>query len=211
MNQLYLTPEQGEKIFKAFVDQVSSIQDSDKRMSLLSVLEYFDDRLFLAPASGRVQYHNCFQGGLVEHSLRVLKNLRTLVSSFDTGNTIDNSSIVTCALFHDLGKVGDMTHDYYIPQESEWHQNKLGEYYTKNPDLLYMDTAARSLYLLGQFGVSLTPEEAQAILIHDGQYIEANRRYAQKECLLALLLHQADMIACKQEGERWKKFNGKSQ
>ena len=42
------------------------------------------------------------------------------------------------ALHHDLGKVGDLEHDYYAPQDSDWHRKNRGEIYKHNPQLQYM-------------------------------------------------------------------------
>jgi hypothetical protein len=203
MKQLKLSEEQLTKILEHYLNLVEATigEDLCEKIFTSKVGENF----LAAPASGKLEYHNCFVGGLVEHSLRVYKNLKYLANEF-APNITDNS-IALVSLFHDFGKAGSLTEPYYIEQDSSWHQEKLGEFYKKNPNLLYMDTAQRSLHLLSHFGVPLTEQEYQAILIHDGQYIEANKRYAQNECMLALLLHQADMIACKQEEERWRKFN----
>ena len=54
-----------------------------------------------------------------------------------------------------------------------------------------MQIANRSLYLVSKY-ISLSDEEAQAILYHDGQYIAENRFIAHKERPLTLLLTFAD-------------------
>jgi hypothetical protein len=50
----------------------------------------------------------------------------------------------------------------------------------------------------------LSDEEAQAILYHDGLYIEANSEVAHRECLLLLLLQFADnwQVAANEEGRK---------
>jgi len=47
------------------------------------------------------------------------------------------------------------------------------------------------LYLVSKY-IPLSDSEAQAILYHDGQYIEDNRGVAQREEPLTLLIHWAD-------------------
>jgi len=54
-----------------------------------------------------------------------------------------------------------------------------------------MSLAARSLYLVAKY-IPLSDAEAQAILYHDGQYIDDNRCVAHKEEPLTLLAHWAD-------------------
>jgi hypothetical protein len=200
--QLTLSEVQLKKVIDRYASMIRGAIGKDLADHMFRKI---GERLAAAPASAKVHYHNCFPGGLIEHSLRVYNNLNYLSKKFLPG--VSENSLAIVALFHDLGKVGDLEQDYFLPQDNEWRNQNLGEYYIHNPNLLFMDTAQRSIWLLNTFGVPLTQEEYQAILIHDGQYIEANKRYSHKECMLALLLHQADMIACKQEQARWERFN----
>ena len=63
------------------------------------------------------------------------------------------------------------------------------------PDLKpYLSVPVRSVYYISKF-IPLTEEEYQAILIHDGQYVDDNSSFATKECKLALILQYADTWA----------------
>ena len=105
------------------------------------------------------------------------------------------------SLFHDLGKVGNRVgDDQYIPQESKWHKDK-GMLYEFNKDLVYMEHSQRSLFLLQEFGIKLTEDEYLAILLHNGIAFESNKMYLHQQPTLSLLLHQADMLAVRQEKE----------
>ena len=79
-------------------------------------------------------------------------------------------------MFHDLGKLGDLEHPYYIEQTSDWHR-KRGELYTQNHELQYMSVTDRSLYLLQEFDIAITAKEWKAIKVSDGLYDKANERY----------------------------------
>ncbi|MBQ7629409.1 MAG: phosphohydrolase, partial [Selenomonadaceae bacterium] len=57
---------------------------------------------------------------------------------------------------------------------------------------VYLSVPVRSLYLIGG-RISLTEEEVQAIIYHDGQYVEDNRSAALREEKLTLLLQHADI------------------
>ena len=203
MKQLSLSPEKFQKIADVFQGIVDGMEQG---AAINRMLEHFDERFWFCPASNKVMYHSCYPGGLMEHSLRVYGHLKHLVVKF--GDDITDESVKMVALFHDIGKVGTIDDPYFIPQENEWRRDNLGEIYLHNDELVFLDTAQRSIRTLEHFGVKLTDDEYQAILIHDGQYIDGNKRYAHKETMLALLLHQADMIACKQEHLMWKKHNG---
>ncbi len=180
---------------------IDKMENKDVKNGLLELLDKVGGRYFTNPASARVAYHNCCVGGLADHSLRVYDNLKYLRDNF--APQISDDSIAIMALFHDLGKVGTLEENYFIQNDSTWHVEKLGELYKHNEGLGYLGTAQRSLRLLTQFNVELSEDEYRAIIIHDGQYIPENKSYAHKEGWHGLLLHQADMIACKMEHEMW--------
>jgi len=148
-----------------------------------------------APASTKIDYHNCFDGGLLSHSVNVLNTALRLNEIYK----LNEESVIICSLYHDLGKLGYPDAPYYIPL---LHSDKLGwkikygERYRINEDIVHLEVAHRSVYLIMKYSkIDLTPEEYQAILIHDGQYVDANKRYQHKETPLAVLLHQADWSA----------------
>lgn len=202
MKQQTIDSDKLRSVFETILELIDSIKDKTSRVSIKDMFEDIGERYFSAPASGKVTYHNCFPGGLAEHSLRVYSLLVGLCS----GKNIDDDSIIKVALLHDIGKIGDEKKDYYVKQESTWHQDKLGEYYKHNDDIEYLSGAHRSIYLCQAYGIPLTLVEFKAIMIHDGQYVDENSSYKQKEGFLPLLLHMADMIACTIEKENYKKF-----
>lgn len=190
-----LTPEDIEQNWKKYVALLERLGDrSEAALRLATALE---ERLALCPASGKKDYHNAFPGGLVEHSLRVLRNATRITGAF--GWSIPKDSLIIACLFHDLGKVGDHEHDYYVPQTDSWRVEKLGEEYTHNKNIRYMTVPDRGIFLCQHFGLRLTPEEMLAIKLNDGQYIAENKPYGMREPMLADVVHMADVIATKQE------------
>ena len=63
--------------------------------------------------------------------------------------------------------------------------------YRFNSELTYLSVPVRSIYLALQH-ISLTEEEVQAIVYHDGQYVEDNQYCATREEPLTLLLQFSD-------------------
>jgi len=152
---------------------------------------------FVAPASSREEFHSCFPGGLLVHSLNVVKNLRRLVKALCPGKYND-ATVAFVGLFHDLGKVGDGKEEYYVPNQSDWHKQK-GMLYEINKNCVWMPTSERGLYILQKNGIEVTSDEYLAIRLNDGQYDETNKGYRMKEPGLALLVHWADMWSCQLE------------
>lgn len=169
-----------------------------RQEQLQALLDHLGDRLVMCPASSKKDYHNCFVGGLVDHSLRVLKNCTRLMKvSPDVFGSISEESIVFAALLHDLGKVGDLDNDRYLPQTSDYYKSK-GNLFEHNHAVVPKNVHA-SLFLLQHFGVKMTYDEFEAILLNDGSVTDDGREYCMKETALTLLIQQADRLSCEQE------------
>lgn len=144
-----------------------------------------------APAS--TKFHLCKEGGLLEHSVNVAENLLKIKNVL--APEISDESCVIVALLHDLGKAGMPGEPQYLKNEPSQKQKAYGypasTPYRFNKDLLYLSVPVRSLYLAAS-KFPLTEEEVQAIVYHDGQYVEDNRSVAAKEEKLTLLLQYAD-------------------
>ena len=190
------TPEQIEANWEKYVSMCKHMGPHRVEQAQ-ELCEYFGERLALAPASSRLEHHNAFPGGLVDHSIRVLVNARAISKALNVQLPLE--SLVTCALFHDLGKVGNIDEDYYLPQDSDWHKEKLGEMYKTNKKLQYMTIPHRGLYILQHFGIKLNQDEYIGIMIHDGQHCPENKPYSMQEPMLASVLMMADFSATKQE------------
>mgnify|MGYP003394876785 CR=1 FL=1 len=175
--------ESNWKTFEKWCDQLGDRKDIVKEM-----VDHFAERACMAPASSRLEFHNSFPGGFIDHSLRVVKFTVELAATFKV--KIPKESLIISSLFHDWGKIGTLEDDYYLKQESDWHR-KRGQFYVNNSKIK-MPNAQLGLFNMNQFGVKLSEEEYMAILLNDGQYAEANRPYAMKEPKLALLVHMAD-------------------
>ena len=174
----------------------------DRAAPIIAMLEEVGQRACLTPASGRQEYHAAYPGGLIDHNLRVFSNARKLISTFEIFQDISIESVIIACLFHDWGKIGECGKegkDYYVNQDSEWHREKLVEFYKVNKELTYMKNALRSIYLLQHYGIQLTEDEFLAIYLNDGPVDDKNKPYTLKEPVLATLVQQADYLATKME------------
>lgn len=192
-----ISPEKIAENFEKFESLCKRL--GDRSENVLKMVEHLGERLALCPASARVEHHSCFPGGLVDHSLRVLTTAGKLAKTH--GCEFPLESLIISCLFHDLGKVGDENEDYYVVQKSDWHRDK-GMLYEYNEKISYMSVPHRSVYLMQRFDIKLSQEEYLAILLNDGQYVEANKPYAMREPLLSMIVHQADAFST-----MWEKTN----
>ena len=214
-----LTPEQIHenwvKLINLIKDTFSEEYPDNRREKLLNMYQYFEDRMCVAPASGREHFHNAHVGGYVEHVLHVVDCAVQIKELWVKNNSTINftdEELIFAAMHHDLGKVGDMDKDYYVPQESEWHRKNRGEIFNHNSELQYMTVTDRAIFLLNQFGIKMTEWEYVGLRLTDGLYEEANKSYYisyNKDWALksniAYILHQADSMATHIEYDEWKR------
>ena len=194
---------------------INNTFEGERLEKLNKMYDYFEDRMCLAPASGTEHFHNAHVGGYVEHVLHVVDLALKFTNVWEAdGATIDFTveEIIFAALHHDLGKIGDLEEDYYIPQESEWHRKNRGEIFTHNPKLNYMTVTDRAIFLLNHFGLDMSEKEYIGLRLTDGLYEEANKKYYitytpgnTLKTNIAYILHQADMAASHIEYDEWKR------
>jgi hypothetical protein len=166
---------------------------SDRRDSIQSFLEKYEDRIATAPGSDKNNRHAGQPGGLVKRSLTTLTTARDLckMDAFADKN-LSLDSIIVVSLLHDIGRIGDNTGDYYLPQTSSWHIER-GNLYTYNPNIRRMTHPHRGLYLLQSEGISLTQDEWIAIATQTGSG-EENKFYTGLDIALASLLQTSVRI-----------------
>jgi len=103
---------------------------SPRKEKLIEFYNKYEDRLMMMPASHKKEYHNAFPGGYIDHVNRVV-NCALLQSDLwgQMGadmSTFTKEELVFSAINHDLGKMGDDTHESYLPQTDKWRREKLG-------------------------------------------------------------------------------------
>ena len=162
-----------------------------KQFQLLLIWLENETEWLTAPAS--IKYHLNKEHGLLEHSVNVAETMLKLKETL--APEISDESCVIVGLMHDLGKAGMPGNPQYLEIEPSPRQKAAGYPtavpYKFNTDLTYLSVPVRSLYLVLS-RLMLSEEEAQAIVYHDGQYVDDNRSVAAKEEKLTLLLQYAD-------------------
>ena len=189
--------------------------DGERKEKLLKMYKYFEDRMSVAPASGKAAYHNAMVGGYVEHVLHVTDCALQIKKVWESNGAMINftdEELIFAAMHHDLGKVGDLNQDYYIPQDSEWHRKNRGEIFKHNPNLQYMSVTDRAIFILNHFGIQMSEWEYIGLRLTDGLYEDGNKSYYisynpdwSLKSNIAYILHQADMMASHIEHDEWQR------
>jgi len=211
-----LTDDQITENWDKLLNIVETNFTGERKDNLLAMYDFFQERMIIAPASGLEHYHNCFEGGYVDHVIRVVECAIKLDIAWNEMDAQSDSytkeELIFAALHHDLGKVGDRENPYYVPNPSEWHRKNQGKLYDFCENLQHMSVPDRALFLLQDFGIKYTPNEAIAIRCADGLYDVASEAYFKtynpnKELRnhLPILLHHADHMSARIEHDNAKK------
>ncbi len=206
-----LSAEQIIENLDKFYSLIKKYISSERADILIDYYKSIEEVLSMAPASTRIDNHNCFAGGYVDHVVRVTEAalvFEKVWDKFGQKKLYTTEELVFSAINHDLGKIGTNQNPVYIPNDSQWHIEKQGIYYKYNPEVTYMRIADRSLFMLHKANIQVTENEYLAIKLHDGLYEEANKPYyitygpdTQLKSNLPFILHQADLMASQIENK----------
>lgn len=159
---------------------------------LIEFIEKSD--FFKAPASTR--FHGDYEGGLLEHSMKVYELLIDKVKNSPIEINVPEESLIIIALLHDICKVNFYKVDYRNTKNAfgEWERVP---YYTVEDTIPY-GHGEKSVMMITEY-MKLTVEEKYCIRWHMG-FTEPKELYntlgqAFKKYPLALLMHEADLEA----------------
>jgi len=160
-----------------------------RKQEFSALMAFVENETVYLTSPASTKYHLNREHGLLEHSVNVAETMLKIKSAI--APDITDESCVIVALLHDLGKAGMPGEPQYLANEPSKAGLPAAAPYRFNSGLTYLSVPIRSLYLVGA-RFPLTAEEAQAIVYHDGQYVEDNRSVATHEAPLTLLLQYAD-------------------
>ena len=166
-----------------------------KRDGMDDLLNFLESSDFLrAPAS--TKFHGNYEGGLVEHSLKVYDILCNKVKNADIDIKVSEDTLKIVALLHDICKTNFYKIDYRNVKNEKGVWEKV-PYYTIEDTIPY-GHGEKSVMMLTEY-IKLTPEEKYAIRWHMGfsepKELYASLGQAMHKYPLILLLSEADMEA----------------
>ena len=153
------------------------------------LMAFLGESFINAPASTMDSLHNAFEGGLVDHLLRVAFYAVKFNNALPEDKKIDQKSLLKVSLLHQIGKA-----KLYV-DGPEWAK-KNGKHYDFNNALVSMRVSERSVYYATANGVSFTEEEFGAILMSDKT---DDKQAEYHNSTLGDLLKMANLFAIKHE------------
>ena len=151
------------------------------REGINNVINFLEKNYFFEMPSSLSRHHN-WEGGLTEHCLGVYDRL------CKTGENLSEESKILTSLLHDVCKVGKIFKD----ENGNWKEKP-------DEELKIQGHGNRSVKILEELGLSLSPEEKGAIKWHMGGWKikelpkeEIRDFFSNKKSDLWRLLHNAD-------------------
>ena len=146
-----------ENVYKRFTEIVEKLANP----GITNFVEATGEDLIMSPANAQEDEYGCCSAGLIEFGLLLSQHMRklNLVSDFQ----IDTKSIYTVAFLRAFGEYGTSEVKMFQPHDSDWHIEKLGLLYKRNPKLNGTNWVQRSVELSFSFGIKLTSEQIMAL------------------------------------------------
>ncbi len=175
--------------FIGYYRQYIKRDGADRLLQWISETDFFS-----APASTR--FHSSYEGGLLEHSLNVFRNL---ISRYPDGRGYPPESLAICGLLHDLCKVEFYKVSYRNMKNDSTGSWERVAYYTIDERFPY-GHGEKTVFLIERH-MRLTEDEALAIRWHMGGFDQDAKAggysvsAAFSRLPLAVMLHVADLEA----------------
>ena len=176
-------------------EEFISLLRSTNREGIEEVIQFLEKSDFYkAPASTR--FNGSFEGGLLEHSMKVYEILKHKVKNSLLDLNVSDDTLIIIALLHDICKVNFYKVDYRNAKNERGEWEKV-PYYTVDDTIPY-GHGEKSVMMITEY-MKLTVEEKYCIRWHMG-FTEPKEAYntlgqAFKKFPLALILHEADLEA----------------
>lgn len=176
-------------------EEFLNLLKSINREGMDKLIEFIEKSdFFKAPASTR--FHGAYEGGLLEHSMKVYEILKEKVKTSVIPINVSDETIIIITLLHDICKANFYKVDYRNAKNAfgEWEKVP---YYTVEDTIPY-GHGEKSVMMITEY-IKLTVEEKYCIRWHMG-FTEPKELYttlgqAFKKFPLALMLHEADLEA----------------
>ena len=165
-----------------------------------NLIDSMDQRILMSSFSQREKEPFCGIGGNVEYALELAKKASALNKALNYD--LNKASIIKCSLLSILGRVGTLTRNRYIDTTSEWHKEKLGQYFDWNEDCPKYQINDMTLFILQNYNVHLNWDEWNAISLIKDMTSEDNKFYNMHKSRLALVLQLAHETVMKDEKDK---------
>ena len=183
---MVLTEEKIEKNISTFVktgEKYGFVNDE--------FIELYGEDLMNAPASMTEEGHNCFNGGLVDHIIRMTAHALKINDGLAPSKQVGKESLIKVCFLHQIGKA-----KMFKPNTSSWHLER-GINFAWNEETIALKVAENSIKYIMNTGIKLTEDEYDAIMLYGGEF--TNRPLKSEGERISSIVKAANIIAIIEE------------
>ena len=167
--------------------------------NITKLLDMHGQRIAECSYSQKTSEVFCGIGGILEYSLELAKTAKIISSSLNYN--VNPKLILKVALLSEIGRIGTPACDRFVMSNSDWHKEKLGQYYDWNESCEKYNIYHMTIFYLQSFGIGLTWEETQAILLLEGISSDISRFYGEYKSQLCLIMQISKELVIKKQKE----------
>ena len=182
-----------EKLWTNYTKLASFLKDENFE----KLIEEQGQRIIECSYSQRVKEPFCGIGGLVEYSLELLKTAKTLNEAL--GYQVSPNSLIKASFISDIGRIGTLQEERFVICTSDWHKEKLGQFYDWNENCEKYVVQDMSLWYAQKYQIDLSWNEWQSVLLSKDFANDENRFYSDHRCRLSIILNMAKQAVLKNE------------
>lgn len=182
-----------EQLWEKYYGLIKKINDEN----LTSLIDKIDQNLIESTYSMKTSEPFCGIGGLIEYILEFTKNAKKINDSLELG--IETKQLIKMCCISELGRSGNGLQKRFIESDSDWHKEKLGQYYNWNDNIQKHKTSEMCVYLLNNENIKLSWEELNTIMLLGDFEGDLSKFYGDSKSNLATCLLFARDITLRKE------------
>lgn len=155
--------EQLQNKYEKFITIIMKLENP----GLSDFVDDLGDDLVMSPAAAQKDEYGCFAGGVIDMALTLAQSMRKL--DVVAGFGVEVTSIYTVAFLRAIAESGDSQIRMFEPHDSDWHIEKLGLLYKRNPKLNGTTWTTRAIEIATVKKMNLNSAEVMAILTAENE------------------------------------------
>ena len=182
-----------ETLWSKYEGLLKSLKDEN----IIKLLDDQGQRILMTSFSQREKEPFCGIAGIVDYSLKLAKNANAFCKALNYD--VDKESIIKCSLLSIVGRIGTSFEDRFTETTSEWHKEKLGQYFDWNENCPKYQINDMTLWFLQHYNIKLSWDEWNAIFLLKDLSSEDNKFYSSHKSRLSLVLNLSHSATLKDE------------
>ena len=168
--------------------------------SIQKLLDQQGQRIIECTYTQKISEPFCGIGGLVEYSIKLARTAKKLVETFQYN--VSTADVIRCALLSEIGRIGNLSHDRLKISDSEWHKEKLGQYYNWNDECDKYSVNHMSLFYMSHYNIGFTWEEYQSLILLNAENSDVSNFYGNfKSDISTILLISKEIVLKKRKAK----------